>query len=100
VPGMRDAIADAPCGVVAVSPLVAGASVKGPTERFLEWAGVPPTADGIAQCYAGFIDGLVADEWAARVPTLETDVLMDGAEGRARLAREALEFALALAGPS
>ena len=97
VPGMREAIAAAPAGVVAVSPLVNGASVKGPTEDFLEWAGVPLTADGIAECYAGFIDGIVADEWACRIPTLETDVLMGDAASRARLAGEALAFAQALA---
>ena len=36
VPGMREAIAASPAPVVAVSPYVAGAVVKGPTDRFME----------------------------------------------------------------
>ena len=41
VPGMREAIADSPAPVVAVSPFVAGAVVKGPTERFMQALGRP-----------------------------------------------------------
>ena len=97
VPGLREAIAAAAAPVVAVSPIVGGEVLKGPTEAFLDHAGIPLTADGIAELYAGLIDGLVADERAGGVPTLETDVRMDGAEGRRRLARETLAFADALA---
>ena len=97
VPGLREAIVAAPAPVVAVSPLVRGEVLKGPTAAFLEHAGRPLTADGIAACYEGLIDGLVADERADGVPTLETDVTMDGADGRRRLARETLSFARALA---
>ena len=96
VPGVREALAAAAAPVVAVSPLVAGEVLKGPTAAFMEHAGVPLTADGIAALYEGLIDGLVADERADGVPTLETDVRMDGAEGRRRLARETLAFADAL----
>jgi LPPG:FO 2-phospho-L-lactate transferase len=96
VPGLRDALAAAEAPVVAVSPLVAGEVLKGPTAAFMEHAGEPLTADGIAALYEGLIDGLVADERADGVPTLETDVRMDGADGRRRLARETLAFADAL----
>jgi LPPG:FO 2-phospho-L-lactate transferase len=96
VPGLREALAAAPAPIVAVSPLVAGEVLKGPTAAFMEHAGAPLTADGIAGLYEGLIDGLVADERADGVPTLETDVHMDGAEGRRRLAREVLGFAAAL----
>ncbi len=96
VPGLREALAAAPAPVVAVSPLVGGEVLKGPTAAFLEHAGIPLTADGIAELYAGLIDGLVADQRASGVPTLETDVRMDGADGRRRLARETLAFAGAL----
>jgi LPPG:FO 2-phospho-L-lactate transferase len=96
VPGLRDALAAAEAPVVAVSPLVAGEVLKGPTAAFMEHAGQPLTADGIAALYEGLIDGLVADERADGVPTLETDVRMDGADGRRRLARETLAFADAL----
>jgi len=97
VPGMREALRAAPAPVVAVSPLVGGAVLKGPTDRFMAWAGHPLNSEGIAATYAGVIDGLVADEACDALPTLRTDVLMADAAARARVAREALDFALALA---
>jgi len=81
--------------VVAVSPLVAGAVVKGPTEAFMAWSGRPLTSDGIAAHYEGMIDGLIADQRATTLPSLETDVLMDTPAARRRVAEETLRFALA-----
>jgi len=96
VPGMADALRASGAPVVAVSPLVGGAVVKGPTDAFLAWAGQPLTADGIAAHYGGLLAGLVSDERASHVPTLETDVAMPDAVARRRLARETLAFAAAL----
>jgi LPPG:FO 2-phospho-L-lactate transferase len=97
LPGMREALARSAAPVVAVSPLVGGRVVKGPTESFMRWAGEPANADGIAALYRGVIDGLVADERAGGVRVLETEVLMADAPSRRRVAQQALEFALALA---
>jgi LPPG:FO 2-phospho-L-lactate transferase len=97
VPGLREALAAAPAPVVAVSPLVGGKVLKGPTAAFMKHAGQPLTTDGVAALYSGLIDGIVADERADGVPTLETDVRMDGPEDRRRVARETLAFAAALA---
>ncbi|HTX11279.1 MAG TPA: 2-phospho-L-lactate transferase [Solirubrobacteraceae bacterium] len=96
VPGLREALQETEAPVVAISPLVAGEVVKGPTAAFMEFTGLPLSSGGVAAYYEGVIDGLVADERAARVPTLETDVLMADPEARQRVAREALGFALAL----
>jgi LPPG:FO 2-phospho-L-lactate transferase len=96
VPGLRAALEHSPAPVVAVSPLVAGAVLKGPTEAFMAWAGRPLTSDGIAACYEGVIDGLVADRRAQAIPSLETDVLMDTPAARRRVAEETLRFARAL----
>lgn len=96
LPGLRDALAASPAPVVAVSPLVGGEVLKGPTEEFLAAAQLPLDAEGIALAYDGVIDGLVADERTDRVPLLETDVLMPDSAGRRRLAEEALRFAQAL----
>jgi LPPG:FO 2-phospho-L-lactate transferase len=96
VPGLREALVDAPAPVVAVSPLVAGEVVKGPTEVFMRWAGRTLDADGIATAYDGVIDGLVADERTDRVPVRQTDVLMADAAGRQRVAEATLHFAEAL----
>jgi LPPG:FO 2-phospho-L-lactate transferase len=98
LPGMRRALQDCRAPVVAVSPLVGGRAVKGPTDAFLDWAGRPHSSDGIAACYDGLLDGLVADERTDALPVLETDVAMPDAEARRRLAHETLDFALALGG--
>jgi LPPG:FO 2-phospho-L-lactate transferase len=101
VPGMRDALQAAPAPIVAVSPIVAGAVLKGPTAACLAWAGHPATAAGVAASYGDLLDGLVADERLSEdtaLPLLETDLLMSDAAGRQRLARETLAFATALAG--
>lgn len=96
IPGIRDALRNSPAKVVAVSPLVGGEVVKGPTEAFMAWTGLPLTSDGIAAHYEGLIDGIVADSRASALPALETDVLMDTPAARRRVADEALGFALAL----
>jgi LPPG:FO 2-phospho-L-lactate transferase len=99
LPGMRDRIQSSAVPVVAVSPLVAGEVIKGPTATFMEWAQQPLSSDGIAALYDGLIDGLVADEVTDVVPLLQTDVLMDSADKRRGLAERTLEFALTL-GPT
>ena len=90
VPGLREALR-AP--IVAVSPLVRGQVLKGPSGVFLAWAGHPLSSEGIAAHYAGLIDGLVADEAAETVRTLVTDVELSDHEARRRVAREVLAFA-------
>jgi LPPG:FO 2-phospho-L-lactate transferase len=102
VPGMRDAIAASAAPVVAVSPYVAGAVVKGPTDRFMAALSRPGTAAGVASLYAGLIDGMVVDEGdpdppPVEVATLSAATLMEGASGRARLARIVLDYATTLA---
>jgi LPPG:FO 2-phospho-L-lactate transferase len=96
VPGIPEALAESKAPVVAVSPLVAGQVVKGPTAAFMEWAGRPLTTDGIAQSYEHLVDGLIADERATDIPTLETNVLMGNEDARRRVAEDTLRFALAL----
>jgi LPPG:FO 2-phospho-L-lactate transferase len=98
LPGMREAIAAAPAPVVAVSPYVGGEVVKGPTDRFMAAVGRPRTAAGVASLYAGLVDGMVVDSGDPDPPpeevrTLAVPTLMEGAEGRQRLAAEVLDFA-------
>jgi LPPG:FO 2-phospho-L-lactate transferase len=96
--GVADALRAAPAPVVAVSPIVGGEVVKGPTAAFMAWAGHELSATGVVEAYDAVIDGLVADERTDRVPVLQTDVLMAGPAGRRRVAAEALNFAEALSG--
>ena len=94
--GIRDAIASSPAPVVAVSPLVGGSVLKGPTAAFLQWAGQPLSSDGVAGIYEGLIDGLVADERTEAVPALETDVTLGTPDQRRSVAEQSLRFAHAL----
>jgi len=96
VPGLADALRQSRAPVVGVSPLVHGAVVKGPTQTFMEWAGIPQGSDGLAAFYDQLLDGLVTDQPTDRLPVLETDVLMDTAAARRRVAGEALRFGLGL----
>ncbi len=100
VPGMREAIAASPGRVVAVSPLVGGRAVKGPTDAFLSALGRPVSAAGVASLYAGLIDAMVVDAGDPDPPpegieVLECPTLMEGSEGRRALAERTLELARA-----
>jgi LPPG:FO 2-phospho-L-lactate transferase len=101
VAGIREAIAATAAPVTAVSPLVGGRSVKGPTEAFVASTGRPVSAAGVADLYAGVIDAMVVDEGdpepgPAEIPVLACATLMDDAAGRRRVASEVLEFARGL----
>jgi LPPG:FO 2-phospho-L-lactate transferase len=98
VPGIREALLAAPAPVVAVSPIVGGEVLKGPTAAFMAFAALECSADGVADFYGELLDGIVADENVARLPALRIDTRMDDATARARLAERVLDFAAALAG--
>jgi LPPG:FO 2-phospho-L-lactate transferase len=97
--GMRDALRESPAPVVAVSPFVGGAVVKGPTEPFMAVAGLPHGLAGILSAYEGLIDGLVCDEQLvdAPVPVLTMDTLMDTPDGRRHVAAQTNVFATVVA---
>jgi len=95
---LYDALLDAPAPVLAVSPVVGGAVLKGPTAAFMEHAGLSVDAAGIAAAYEGLIDGLMTDE-AVALPGLKVTVastLMDSPQARRIVARNALAAADAL----
>ncbi len=96
VPGMREALVASPAAVVAVSPIVGGQVLKGPTASFMTYAGLPLNARGIATFYEGVIDAIVADEDVPGLPTLHAELLMSDAATRATLAERALELARGL----
>jgi LPPG:FO 2-phospho-L-lactate transferase len=98
IPGMREAIAASPAPVVAVSPYVAGAVVKGPTDAFMRALGRPCTAAGVASLYQGLLDGMVCDTGDPDPPPEGVTshlcpTLMEGTGGRRALAVQTLEFA-------
>jgi LPPG:FO 2-phospho-L-lactate transferase len=69
VPGMRDLLRKAGVPVIAVSPIVAGAAIKGPTAKIMGELGLPCDAPAIARHYAGLIDGFVLDATDANLQT-------------------------------
>jgi LPPG:FO 2-phospho-L-lactate transferase len=104
VPGMREALRASPAPVVAVSPIVGGAVLKGPTEDFMRWADLSLDAAGIARAYGarsggGLLDAILADDAPddLAMPVHVADTLMDGPEGRRRVAEDALALAAELA---
>ena len=108
VPGVREAIrrSGAPC--VAVSPIVGGQAIKGPTAKLMTELGVTPGSAAIAAHYAGLIDGLILDEADAAeagaveragIVTHVTATVMRTDEDRVALAQDTLAFAAALGAP-
>ena len=102
VPGVRDAVAAARDRVVAVSPIVAGAAIKGPADRMLRELGHDPSVVGIARLYAPLAATLVidradadrADEVEAEgVRCVVTDTIMRDVERAAALATAVLDAA-------
>jgi hypothetical protein len=62
----------------------------------MAFAALDCSADGVADFYGELLDGMIADENVARLPTLQTDTRMNDRPSRASVARQTLEFAGAL----
>jgi len=61
VPGVRNALASRRTRVVAVSPIVAGAALKGPADRLMVELGTEASVVGVARLYAPWAGTLVVD---------------------------------------
>ena len=101
LPGVREALSSALAPKVAVSPIVGGRALKGPSDKMLASLGHEVSAMGVAAIYAGLVDGMVVDTVdegerdgieALGMHALATRSVMRDAAGRARLATETLEF--------
>ena len=60
--GVRDALRTTEATVVGVSPIVGGATIKGPADRMMRGLGMEVSAVGVARAYADFLDVLVIDQ--------------------------------------
>lgn len=102
VPGIKEALAVTHAPVVAVSPIVGGQAVKGPTAKLMGEMGLAVTNESIAAHYADIIDGLLVDERddasGLTIPHDVTDTLMKTLADRERVARAALALADRIAG--
>lgn len=61
VPGLRAALRDCRAPIVAVSPIVDGLAIKGPTAKMMDELGVPRTATAVAAHYGARADGGLLD---------------------------------------
>jgi len=105
VPGMRHALMTSSAPVVAVSPIIGGRAVKGPTAKMMTELGFPTTSRQVAEHYGDLLDGFVLDQVDAdQAKTLDcaslvTPTLMTTDADKGRLATDVLEFARGLQGP-
>lgn len=104
LPGVRAALAACTAPVIAVSPLIGGRALKGPTARLIRELGEEVGAGGIARRYAGLIDVLLVDAGdlpsgpRADIEWLAAPILMDTLQDRERLAGAVLAAAGRMAG--
>ena len=102
VPGMREWLRGLGAPVVAVSPLIGGQAVKGPTAKMFGELGLAVTNAGLVAQYEGLLDGLVIDEGDAAdaagldIATAVTGTLMKDADDRRRVAEVTLRLAEAI----
>jgi len=62
VPGVRGAVEARRSATIAISPIVAGAALKGPADRLLAELGHEVSVVGVARLYAPLAEALVVDE--------------------------------------
>jgi len=99
LPGVRAALRACRAPVVAVSPIIGGNAVKGPTAKIMAELGVPVCAVAVARHYADILDIYVADEadtgevGELGTPVRLTRTLMRTLEDRDALARAVLAAA-------
>lgn len=105
VPSLRDSIARADAPVVAVSPIVGGKALKGPTAKMMSELGLDSDAVAVARHYGDLLDGFVLDNSdadsedavrALNADVLVTDTVMRTTADKERLARDVVAFAATL----
>ncbi|MEW6473185.1 MAG: 2-phospho-L-lactate transferase [Actinomycetota bacterium] len=101
LPGVRDVLRRRRAQVIGVSPIIRGATVKGPADRLMAAAGIEVSCAGIASIYSDICATLLVDESDAdRAADVEAHdvraavapILMRDADGAADLARRALDL--------
>jgi LPPG:FO 2-phospho-L-lactate transferase len=106
VPGICRAIKNASAPVIAVSPIIGGNAVKGPTAKIMRELGRAVNTQTILTHYRDLIDALVIDESDARdvadvsMPIMATRTKMENLADRIRLGREVITYSGSLRQPS
>ena len=97
VPGIAQALRSAAAPVVAISPIVGGAAVKGPTDKMMRELNMAVTPASVARHYGDLLDAMLVDERDRAAPPDcahgFADTLMKTLSDRMRVACAALELA-------
>ncbi|MBR1231724.1 2-phospho-L-lactate transferase [Bradyrhizobium sp. AUGA SZCCT0182] len=102
LPGLKDWIHDVASAVIAVSPIVGGAAIKGPAAKIMGELGVVPSALSVARHYRDVAGGFVMDRADAAdadevrslgMEVVTTQTVMRDLDGRVTLAHDCLDFA-------
>jgi len=99
LPRVREALCECAAPVIAVSPIIGGQAVKGPTAKMMAELGLRVDAAAVARYYSDILDFYVADETDAKemrnvgVPVTFARTLMQSLDDRETLARVVLEAA-------
>lgn len=97
VPGIRAALKATAAPVVAVSPIVGGRAVKGPTAKLMGELGLEVTNGTIVRHYKGLLDGLLVHEGddvpESGIAVAHTDTMMSTLADKERVARAAIGLA-------
>lgn len=105
VPGVRDAIETSHAPVLAVSPIIAGQTIKGPAAKMYAELGIKPSAIAVARHYGTLLSGFILDVLdrdllaslqTGRHQVLVTETVMKTREDRCRLAQEVLSFGMGI----
>ena len=103
IPGISDEIRQKE--VIAVSPIIAGETIKGPAAKMYRELGIVPSALAVAQHYIGLLSGFIFDMADAALEndiknmglcTYKTNTVMLTEHDRQKLAQEVIEFGIHL----
>ncbi len=97
VPGLRELLATLPAPKVAITPVIGGDAVKGPTAKIMRELGLEVSARTVACYYEDIIDAFVDDLrnpafQIAGLRTTRLDTLMTDLPSKVALARDTLDW--------
>jgi len=99
--GVRDALRETKARIVAVSPIVGGAPIKGPAGKLMQGLGLEVSAYGVAASYRDFLDAFVMDDVdKGEKPRIEalglevavTNTIMRSLQDKVQLAKAVLDL--------
>jgi LPPG:FO 2-phospho-L-lactate transferase len=102
IPGIHDALHESKAMVVAISPIVGGAPIKGPADKLMLGLKMEVSPVGVARCYRDFLDVMVIDQQDEHlirtiedlgIPAVATNTIMRDLDAKKALAMKVLEVA-------